>query len=66
MSTHNDRVQAAQHAIDQHRDCKRDFTNSEQEQVVDLFTDLRHWCKQNDVDFSRAVRISNFHFNDEQ
>lgn len=66
MPTTNDRIQAAQHAIDQHRDHKRDFNQSEEEQLVDLFTDLRHWARMNDVDFTTALRHSNAHFNDEQ
>jgi DNA invertase Pin-like site-specific DNA recombinase len=40
-----------------------DFTS--EESVIDLLTDLRHYCKQQGISFRSAVNMSEIHFNEE-
>ena len=37
--------------------------NNEEESVNDLLTDLRHFCKWNEIDFDKAAEMSEIHFN---
>jgi hypothetical protein len=39
---------------------------SESEALVDLLTDLRHWCDTHRVDFDRALDSSHMHWSGEQ
>lgn len=57
--------EAADQAISEHVDRTKNFDKSDEERIIDLLTDLRHWCAANDVAFDNAVRISKNHFNDE-
>ena len=60
------RIHAAQVAMDAYEDTKTTFSNSHEENLIDLMTDLRHWCKENSVSFDYAVRVSLSHFEDEK
>ena len=55
---HKERIQSANHAIDQHRDVTRDFDMNEEQAVTSLLTSLRHYCEAHDIDFTGVVRAS--------
>ena len=41
-----------------------DFGSEEpQERLIDLLTDLRHWARQEQLDFDAAARMAESHFN---
>lgn len=63
--TNQSRIDAAQRAIDAHSDSKQSEGSSE-EHIIDLLTDLRHLCEAEDVDFTRAIRMSKVHFEEEE
>jgi hypothetical protein len=44
------------------RDLDSAISQSPQEFLVDLLTDLRHWASQNSVDFDGADRLAAGHF----
>lgn len=56
---HNDdRARRAAHALRAYRDCTGDGPVSPDENVVDLLTDLRHFCDQNNVNHARCDRVA--------
>ena len=60
--TNQSRIDAAQRAIDAHVGYNE---QSAEECIIDLLTDLRHLCEAEDVDFTRAIRMSKVHFEEE-
>jgi hypothetical protein len=38
----------------------------EEDNVADLLTDIRHYCKVNDINFEEKLRLSRWHFEAEQ
>lgn len=56
------RIKAVQHGLDAHQDATKDYDSSPEEAVIDLLTNLRHYCHASDIDFTQAVRISKYHF----
>jgi hypothetical protein len=62
----NSRLMAAATAIEAHNDATRNHDEDHETDVADLLTNLRHWCRAQDVDFSQAVRTSLMHYNAER
>jgi len=42
-----------------------DSYHANDEWLLDLLTDLRHWAREHEVNFDDAVRVSEFHFQSE-
>ena len=40
--------------------------DSKEEAVIDLLTDLRHFCAGSEVDFDQASRIAEMHYEEEE
>ena len=49
-----------------HRTRQTDIDDLSSDGLVDLLTDLRHYANAFDVDFGRAVQMSEIHFEDEK
>ena len=49
-----------------HRTRQTDIDDLSSDGLVDLLTDLRHYANAFDVDFERAVQMSEIHFEDEK
>ncbi len=63
MSASEERAARAHETLEAHMD----MTGSsnvlvQEENVIDLLTDLRHYCRQQEMDFDSAVRMSEMHF----
>lgn len=56
--SNDDRARRAAHALRAYRDCMGDGPVSPDENVVDLLTDLRHFCDQHDLDLGNCDRIA--------
>jgi len=65
MHTNDDRIRAAQVAVDAHRDAIQDYGSTEDQRVIDILTNLRHLCHRKGLDFATASRTSLTHFQDE-
>jgi len=65
--TNQQRIIHAAIALDRY-DALSDSAESrcDDELLIDLFTDLRHWAKAEGVDLDRAIRISEMHFDSEK
>ena len=61
MPTTQDRIEAAEEAIQAHRDATREYESSTKEVMIDLLTNLRHLAEAHDLDFTALVRISKSH-----
>ena len=66
MPTTQDRIEAAEEAIQAHRDATREYESNTEEVVIDLLTNLRHLAEAHDLDFTALVRISKTHHMAEQ
>lgn len=65
MDNHS-RAQAAGQAIEAHCDATGDHENDSFDDVVDLLTNLRHYCKTNGLSFGSALRVSKDHYEAEK
>ena len=54
----DDRARRAAHALRAYRDCTGDGPVSPDENVVDLLTDLRHFCDRHNVNHARCDRVA--------
>lgn len=54
----DDRARRAAHALRAYRDCTGDGPVSPDENVVDLLTDLRHFCDRYNVNLGRCDRVA--------
>jgi len=61
-----DRAHAAGVAIEAHCDATNDHDNDSYTDVVDLLTNLRHYCKANQLSFGQAVQSSWIHYQAEK
>lgn len=44
----------------------RAYQKIKREDLIDLLTDLRHWCKHNGESFALAIEWSEQHYHDER
>lgn len=57
--TDTNRLHAAQHAIDAHRDAMREYDEGEtKDHVCDLLLSLRQLCESEDIDFQGVLHAS--------
>ncbi|MCE5280318.1 MAG: hypothetical protein ABFD92_07750 [Planctomycetaceae bacterium] len=71
VERNQDRASCAQAAVEAYAGLKVNNTTdmwdfeseSQQERLTDLLSDLRHWACQNELNFDESVRISESHFN---
>ena len=61
------REQRGEEAFDMYLADHPDHTDMEhsEEGLIDLLTDLRHFCASNALDFNIAVKMSQIHFEEE-
>ena len=68
MPTNKERVNAARRTLLEYKiqkDGKKADIIITQEDITDLMTDLRHFCKEKDLSFSESHRISEGHYHTE-
>lgn len=58
IPTNDDRAKRAAHAVRAYRDYTGDAELSPDEDVIDLLTDLRHFCDRRDLDLGRCDQIA--------
>ena len=56
-----ERIYAAEAAVQGHRDATLDHDANAEEVLIDILTNLRHWADDNDMDFTKMVRMSKNH-----
>ena len=65
MPTNGERAERAACALDDYAGEELPDTDSET-LLVDLLTDLRHFCRSNGVSFAEALKTSKTHFEEER
>lgn len=61
-----ERFDVVSYALDEYAKLKGEQHEPEEEIVKGFLSDLRHYCRRMEIDIEDAIRISEYHFEEEK